>query len=61
MIIIRDIFDFDIGHLAKSPCRECQHRQNLPDCSEQCEVLDNIQTMLARAISCTGRHPFLES
>jgi hypothetical protein len=61
MIIIRDRFDFEIGYLAKSPCRECKHKNNLPECSDTCKTLDHIQTALARGVSCSGRHPFLES
>ncbi len=61
MIIIRDRFDFEIGHLAKSPCRECRHKKDLPDCSDGCKTLDRIQVVLASGVSCTGHHPFLES
>lgn len=60
MIIIRDIFDFEIGYLAKSPCRECKHRQELPACSDDCALLDQIRIVLARGVSCTGHHPFAE-
>ena len=38
-------FDFDIGYLVKSPCRD-----NLPDCIQGCEILDQIQTVLADSI-----------
>lgn len=61
MIIVRDVFDFDIGYLAKSPCKGCPRREDFPHCMERCRVLEKIQVTLAKGVSCTGRHPFLES
>ena len=43
-------FDFDIGYLVKSPCRDCTSRENLPNCINDCEILDQIQTVLADSI-----------
>ena len=43
-------FDFDIGYLVKSPCRDCVSREVLPNCIEDCEILDQIQTVLADTI-----------
>ena len=43
-------FDFDIGYLVKSPCRDCVSREDLPNCVEDCEILDQIQTVLADSI-----------
>ncbi len=43
-------FDFDIGYLVKSPCRDCVSREDLPTCVEGCEILDQIQTVLADSI-----------
>jgi hypothetical protein len=43
-------FDFDIGYLVKSPCRDCANRTNLPNCINDCEILDQIQTVLADSI-----------
>ena len=60
MTIIRDIFDFEIGYLSKSPCKACPCRNDLPQCSDQCHLLDQIRIILARGVSCSGRHPFLE-
>ena len=53
-------FDFDIGHLVKSPCRECRDRPRLPLCAGDCGLLDRIQTRLARGISTTHTHSPLE-
>jgi hypothetical protein len=47
-------FDFEIGYLIKSPCRECDRRKNyFPTCSYECVLLDKIQTVLASSISST--------
>ncbi len=43
-------FDFEIGYLVKSPCRDCVSREDLPTCVEGCEILDQIQTVLADSI-----------
>ncbi len=61
MMKIRDLFDFEIGYLAKSPCKECPYRADLPACIDECRLLDEIQVALARGVSSTGSHPFLES
>ncbi|MCF8045554.1 MAG: hypothetical protein K9J83_06815 [Desulfarculaceae bacterium] len=49
--IKRDRFDFEIGYLTKSPCTECEHRNKIPECRENCRVLDEIRTLLAKGIS----------
>ncbi len=43
-------FDFDIGYLVKSPCKDCATRNDLPNCIQGCEILDQIQTVLADSI-----------
>ena len=43
-------FDFDIGYLVKSPCRDCMTSDNLPNCIQGCDILDKIQTVLADSI-----------
>ena len=43
-------FDFDIGYLVKSPCRDCITKDNLPNCIQGCQILDQIQTVLADSI-----------
>lgn len=53
-------FDFEIGYLKKSPCRKCLQRPLLPGCTGDCEMLDRIQTKLARGISTTHTHSSLE-
>jgi hypothetical protein len=53
--IIRDKFDFDIGYLIKSPCKECARIKDLPKCINECEILDKIQTKIAAGISIFRR------
>ena len=48
-------YDFEIGYLVKSPCKKCIHRETLPKCMHNCEVVDKIHTVLAEAVSCTRR------
>ena len=51
----RHRFDFEIGCLAESPCRECNTREMFPRCIDECKMLDKIHTLLANAVSCS-RH-----
>ena len=47
-------FDFEIGHLVKSPCRECDFRKtSFPVCSHDCIVLHKIQSILSESVTCT--------
>jgi len=56
MPIKRDKFDFEIGHLAESPCRHCIYRKQLPDCADKCRLIDKIKIILAKGISCSGTY-----
>ena len=38
-------------YLVKSPCRDCGTREDLPECIQGCEILDQIQTILAGSIA----------
>ncbi len=53
MVIKRDKFDFEVGYFVKSPCKECEKREMFPKCSDDCTILDNIHTVLARCVSCS--------
>ena len=46
-------FDFEIGYLVKSPCKECEVRKQFPKCVDDCSMLDKIHTRLSEAVSCT--------
>ena len=48
-------FDFEIGYLIKSPCRECEERSDFPECADTCVTLGRIQAILSEGISCTRR------
>jgi hypothetical protein len=54
-------FDFDIGYLVKSPCRECIDRYLFPDCMHSCLPLDRIRAVLANSVSCSRSHASVES
>ncbi len=47
------IFDFEVGHLIKSPCKNCRHYGIFPRCVEACSLLDKIQDLLAMVVSST--------
>jgi hypothetical protein len=49
-------FDFNIGHLVKSPCKSCPTHEIFPDCMEDCEILDQIQTVLSDSISSANNY-----
>ena len=48
-------FDFEIGYLIKSPCRECEVRSDFPVCADTCVTLGRIQAILSEGISSTRR------
>jgi hypothetical protein len=48
-------FDFEIGYLIKSPCRECEGRSDFPGCADTCVTLGRIQAILSEGISSTRR------
>ena len=45
------VLDYEMGHLVKSPCRECATRHQFPGCATTCSILDRIQSYLAQSIS----------
>lgn len=53
-------FDFELGYLVKSPCKSCVYRSSIPDCMDRCQVLDRVQTTLARSVVTTCRFSQLE-
>lgn len=48
-------FDFEIGYLSKSPCKECALRRDFPGCENDCQTLDKIHTILSEVVSCSRR------
>ncbi len=61
MTVIRNKFDFEIGYLIKSPCRECERLEDIPECVDDCEIIDNIQSTLVGAVSSSKSHATAES
>ncbi len=49
-------FDFEIGHLVRSPCRGCSDRPAFPGCIDTCLSLDRLHEILSQGISCTRRY-----
>ncbi|MCP4113916.1 MAG: hypothetical protein GY737_00660 [Desulfobacteraceae bacterium] len=47
----RDVFDFELGYLKRSPCLTCEERKSIPECYDRCKRLDEVRTVLARGIS----------
>ena len=54
-------FDYDIGCLVKSPCRDCDTYGMFPDCMDRCAILDRVQTALSDRLSSIHNHSVLES
>ena len=48
-------YDFEIGYLVKSPCKNCLQKKTFPKCASKCILLDKIHTTLSEAVSCTRR------
>ncbi len=46
-------FDFEIGYLVQSPCKECEIIHQFPKCMDTCELIDAIHLALAEAVSCS--------
>lgn len=57
-IIRENRFELDVGYIKKSPCRECPTKNHLPECSDCCETLSQLQELLIGSISC--RHSVSE-
>jgi hypothetical protein len=48
----RIAFDFDVGNITRSPCRDCPRHYRFPACMEKCRTLDRFQRVLADMVSC---------
>nr|CBX30469.1 unknown protein [uncultured Desulfobacterium sp.]CBX31713.1 unknown protein [uncultured Desulfobacterium sp.] len=51
----------DIGYVKKSPCRDCRFKKQLPDCSENCKIINQLQATLVDVISCSNNYSELEA
>jgi len=45
-------FDFEVGDITRSPCRDCPIRNDFPTCMDTCKTLDRFQRVLADIVSC---------
>ena len=50
-LIKEKVLDYNSGYLTKSPCRSCSLKNRLPDCSDNCKKLIQLQRILAGTIS----------
>lgn len=54
-IRFRSRFDFEVGELIKSPCKECLRREEFPHCQKDCRLIDRVQEILAETVSSQRR------
>jgi hypothetical protein len=54
-------FDYDIGYLVKSPCRNCGTYAKFPNCMDRCMLLDRVQTALSDSLSSVHNFSAAES
>jgi hypothetical protein len=51
----RTILEFDRGYIAKSPCKDCDRKWQLPECSKDCPLLSELQSLLVGSVVCTNK------
>jgi hypothetical protein len=54
-------FDYDIGYLVKSPCRDCSSYAAFPDCMDRCTLLDRVQSALSDSLSSVHNYSAAEA
>jgi len=54
-------FDFNVGYLVKSPCKECATRNKFPGCMDDCEILEQIQSALSDSVSSANNYSVAET
>ena len=54
-------FDFNVGYLVKSPCKECVNHEVFPSCMEDCEILEKIQSQLSDSMSSANNFSVAET
>lgn len=54
-------FDYEIGYLVKSPCRDCGSYASFPDCMDRCTLLDRVQSALCDSLSSVNNYSAAES
>ena len=54
-------FDINVGHLVKSPCKECEIRESFPTCIDDCQILEQIQSALSDSMSTANNFSVAET
>jgi hypothetical protein len=54
-------FDINVGHLVKSPCKECEIRESFPSCIDDCQILEQIQSALSESMSTANNYSVAET
>ena len=54
-------FDFNVGYLVKSSCKECATRSKFPGCMDDCEILEQIQSALSDSMSSANNYSVAET
>ncbi len=54
-------FDYEIGYLVKSPCRDCGSYASFPECMDRCTLLDRVQSALCDSLSSMNNYSAAES
>jgi hypothetical protein len=54
-------FDYEIGYLVKSPCRDCVTYSSFPGCMDRCTLLDRVQSALCDSLSSVNNYSAAES
>ncbi|MGB5986860.1 MAG: hypothetical protein WBG37_16280 [Desulfobacterales bacterium] len=49
-------YDFELGYLVKSPCKESPTRPHFPKCINACKILDMLHEKMANTISCSRKN-----
>jgi hypothetical protein len=58
---LKQKFDYEIGYLVKSPCRDCATYASFPECMERCALLDRVQSALCDSLSSVNNFSAAES
>lgn len=53
MTVYKYKMDYEVGTLLKSPCKECETREDFPKCVDLCKIIERIQQILAETRSST--------
>ena len=49
-----EVLNYDSCYITKSPCKNCSQKIKLPECSNNCKTLTQLQRILSNTISCSN-------